>query len=146
MADVEELLKEGKTIQFAPLGYSMFPLFDPRKGDMAIVEPLADQRVKRGDVIVYRRKGSGGRDAALIIHRVWKVKEDGYYFVGDNQVETEGPILREQMLGRLTARDRGGKILRVCSPVYFLSTRIWLFLRPFRNILTRPFVHYKSKK
>lgn len=145
MADIEQLLKDGKTIQFAPIGFSMFPLFDPRKGDLAVVEPLGDSEVKRGDVVVYRRKGKDYREAILLIHRIWKHKKDGYYLVGDNQVEIEGPLERSQLLGRFVARERNGKMWSVDSFSYIVATRIWLFLRPFRHVITKPLVYLKSK-
>ena len=84
-ADVEELLREGNNVSIKVRGYSMYPFLIPGK-DSVIVEPVAGMDAfKRGEVLLYRRA-----TGLLVLHRVWKVKNDGLYFVGDNQMEIEG--------------------------------------------------------
>uniref|UniRef100_UPI0040560DFE S24/S26 family peptidase n=1 Tax=Acetatifactor sp. TaxID=1872090 RepID=UPI0040560DFE len=129
---IEELLAQGKTVQFTPIGSSMCPLFAPQR-DQAIVAPVEDRRLKRGDVVLYRRKQS-----VLVLHRIWKVKSDGFYMVGDNQREIEGPIEREQIKGIMVAMIRKGKQFSVQNPGYRLGTMVWLQLRPFRHVISGP--------
>lgn len=129
--DIEKLLAEGSTVQFKPQGYSMYPLFVPGR-DEAVVAPVDPMQLKRGDVVLYRRDGS-----ILVLHRIWKRKGDGFYLVGDNQSEIEGPLRPEQMKGVLVEIIRKGRCFSVKNPIYRLFAALWLWLRPFRPVLSQ---------
>ncbi|MBQ9141643.1 MAG: S26 family signal peptidase [Lachnospiraceae bacterium] len=128
--DIEKLLQEGKNIQIKPQGYSMYPVLVPGR-DEAIIEPVGAKKLRRGDVVLYRRapEVSGG---ILVLHRIWKCKNDGYYMVGDNQTEIEGPLREEQIKGIMVGMLRKGKYISVQNPLYRVATGGWLFLRPLR--------------
>lgn len=128
--DIEQLLKEGNSIQIKPQGYSMYPVLVPGR-DEAIVEPIGERKLRRGDVVLYRRI-SQGRIGILVLHRIWKVNEKGYYLVGDNQKEIEGPLQPDQMKGIMVGMLRKGKYVSCESFWYRLLTWGWLLLRPFR--------------
>lgn len=129
--DIEALLGEGKSIQIYPQGYSMYPLFVPGR-DQAVIAPADTGKLKRGDVVLYRREGS-----ILVLHRIWKRKADGFYMVGDNQSEVEGPLKEEQMKGILCRIIRRGKCFPADNPVYRMLAAVWLRLRPFRPFISR---------
>lgn len=129
--DIEALLAEGKSIRIHPQGYSMYPLFVPGR-DEAVIAPVGERRLKRGDVVLYRREGS-----ILVLHRIWKRREDSFYMVGDNQSEVEGPLKKEQIRGILCRVIRRGKSFSVKNPFYRLPAAVWLFLRPFRPFLSK---------
>lgn len=128
--DIEALLAEGKSIRIHPQGYSMYPLFVPGR-DEAVITPTGGRRLRRGDVVLYRREGS-----ILVLHRIWKRREDSFYMVGDNQSEIEGPLKEEQIKGILYQVIRRGKSFSVRNPLYRLPAAVWLFLRPFRPFLS----------
>lgn len=130
--DVEALLLEGTPVQFAPTGWSMYPLIVNGR-DQVVVEPVDPARVGRGDVVLYRRPGD-----ILVLHRVWKRAGEGLYLVGDNQVEVEGPLSPGQVRGVMTAVIRKGKRISVEDPGYRFLTGLWLLLRPIRMGLARP--------
>ncbi|MCC8138550.1 MAG: S26 family signal peptidase [Clostridiales bacterium] len=143
-ADIERILNEGKTIQIKPKGTSMYPMFIEGR-DEAIIAPLAERaknggaavsagehradgaNPSRGDVVLYRRE-----HGILVLHRICRCTADGYYLVGDNQSEIEGPIRREQIRGVLTGFIRKGKYISVRHPLYIISSRLWLVLLPVR--------------
>lgn len=125
--DIEELLAQGNTIQIHTQGYSMYPMFIPGR-DEAVIKPAVLTELKRGDVVLYRRKSG-----ILVLHRIWKRRQDGFYMVGDNQTEIEGPLEESQIKGILLAFIRNGKYIETTQPIYKLSSRLWLFLRPFRQ-------------
>ncbi len=129
--DIEALLAAGKAIQFKPQGYSMYPLFIPGR-DEAVVAPVEASALRRGDVALYRRDGS-----ILVLHRVWKKREDGFYMVGDNQTEIEGPLRPDQMKGILTGIYRNGRYISTGNLLYRILLGVWLFLRPFRPAISR---------
>ena len=136
--DVVALLKEGKTIQLKPQGYSMYPLFVPER-DEAILRPVSDEDFKRGQVLLYR-----GTKGVLTLHRLWKVTSQGYYFVGDNQVEVEGPISKDQIYGTLCGYVRKGKEHNADEVFYTVISRVWLFLRPIRFLISKPIAKLKG--
>lgn len=125
-ADIEKLLQEGKTIQVEPQGYSMYPFFVSGR-DQAVIAPACVESLKRGDVVLYRRKSG-----ILVLHRIWKRRENGFYLVGDNQREIEGPIEEEQIKGVLIEVVRNGKCFTTQRFWYKLLAGAWLFCRPLR--------------
>lgn len=125
--DIEQLLREGNTIQIKPQGYSMYPMFVPGR-DEAVIAPADTDRLRRGDVVLYRRE-----NRLLVLHRLWKVRPEGLYMVGDNQTEVEGPLGREQVLGILEAFVRKGRRISVRHPLYRICSGIWLLIRPMRH-------------
>lgn len=130
-ADIERLLEQGHKLQIKPQGYSMYPMFVPGR-DEAVIEKADCERLRKGDVVLYRRDGG-----ILVLHRICKLREDGFYMVGDNQKEVEGPLRADQIKGVLTGFVRKGKLRSVKDPVYIIASRLWLFLRPVRPILAK---------
>ena len=94
--DIEQLLKNGSAVKLKPQGYSMYPLFLPGR-DEAVIEHCVPSELHRGDVILYRRV-----QGILVLHRICRITRDGFYLVGDNQTEVEGPLSPEQIHGKLT--------------------------------------------
>ena len=135
----EELLREGQAIRFSPTGYSMYPFLNPDKGDQVIVEPAEGRKIRRGDVVLYRRDGektivdpNGDQCGILVLHRVARCKDGRYYMVGDNQNRLEGPLRRDQIFGIMMARCRGKKVLNASNLLYRMSAAVWLFVCPIR--------------
>ncbi len=126
-ADIEQLLKDGNTVQTLINGYSMYPLLVPER-DSAVLAPLQGYAPRRGDVVLYRRDGS-----ILVLHRIWRVRRDGVYMVGDNQTEVEGPLRQDQLRGKLVAFIRKGKYISVDNILYRTYAFIWLWMRPVRH-------------
>ena len=124
--DIEQLLASGTTIKIKPQGYSMYPLFVPGR-DEACIERTDFSSLKRGDVILYRRDKS-----ILVLHRIWKITDNSFYMVGDNQTEIEGPLRADQVRGKLIGFVRNGKFVTVNNPFYRFLSGLWLFLRPLR--------------
>lgn len=127
---IETLLADGKTIQIKPKGYSMYPMFVPGR-DEAVIVKANTRALRRGDVVLYRRT-----NGILVLHRIWKKKKDGFYMVGDNQVEIEGPLATEQIKGVLVAFIRNGHYISAQNPLYRMASWVWLVLRPVRRKIT----------
>lgn len=133
--DIEKLLQEGNNICIRPKGYSMYPVLVPGR-DEAVIEPVETGKLRRGDVVLYRRD-PGVTDGILVLHRIWKRAEDGFYLVGDNQTEIEGPLRAEQIKGIMVGMNRKGKYIPVTNPVYRCLTGIWLWMRPLRPMVSK---------
>lgn len=150
MQNVEVLLKENKSIQFPPEGFSMYPFLNPDKGDQVVLTPFSEREPRVGDVILYRRDGEPGTmdergyaRGILVLHRVCRISGNGYYCVGDNQSLVEGPLRREQLLGVMTARIRGGRLTSERNILYRMYLWTWLLLRPVRDDIKRPIARIK---
>lgn len=129
--NIEQLLRDGNTIKLKPQGYSMYPLFYPGR-DEAIIEPVDPSDLRRGDVALYRR-----RQSILVLHRIWKIREQKFYMVGDNQSEIEGPLDSDQFLGRLCGFVRNGHTISVKNPLYRILSSLWLRMLPVRPVVYR---------
>ena len=126
--DIEQLLEAGEVIQIYPEGYSMYPMFVPGR-DAAVIKKADVKKIRRADVVLYRRKGS-----ILVLHRVVKRKGGQFYMAGDNQTEVEGPVEEDQIRGILTAFVRNGRRISVKNPVYVIWSGLWLMFLPVRGI------------
>mgnify|MGYP002233730139 CR=1 FL=1 len=98
--DLEQLLREGNIIRIKPQGYSMYPLFIPGR-DEALIQQTDGTDCHRNDVVLYRRD-----QGILVLHRICRITSDGFYMVGDNQYEVEGPLRQDQIIGKLIAVNR----------------------------------------
>lgn len=132
--NIEDLLREGKGIQVAPRGWSMYPLLIQGR-DQVVIEPCDASTGRRGDVLLYRRNGENSDGGILVLHRVYRHTQEGYWMIGDNQLETEGPLREDQIRGRMTAFIRKGRYHTVTEPGYVLYSHLWLMLRPLRRIV-----------
>ena len=126
--DIEQLLEAGEVIQIYPEGYSMYPMFVPGR-DAAVIKKADVKKIRRADVVLYRRKGS-----ILVLHRVVKRKGSQFYMAGDNQTEVEGPVEEDQIRGILTAFVRNGRRISVKNPAYVIWSGLWLMFLPVRGI------------
>ena len=129
--DLEQLLRDGNIIRIKPRGYSMYPLFIPG-WDEALIQQVPVSSLRRNDVILYRRDQS-----ILVLHRIAKITPEGFFLVGDNQSELEGPLREDQIRGKLVAFVRKGKETSVTNPFHRLLSSFWLRMLPLRPLCFR---------
>lgn len=125
--EIEALLARGETVQVQTNGNSMYPLLIPNR-DWVRIRQTDTAELRRGDVVLYRRK-----DSILVLHRIFKRTGDEFYLIGDNQIEVEGPLKKEQIRGKMVGLLRNGKEISIESPGYRIYSRFWLFSRPIRK-------------
>ena len=113
--DLEKLLEQGKRLRIKPRGYSMYPLIVPGR-DEVFVERVSPESLRRGDVVLYRRRDEN----ILVLHRIWKRKGDAFFLVGDNQKEIEGPLESSQIKGKMTGILRNGHEISTSNVIYLL--------------------------
>lgn len=129
---INKAMQNHQPIAIYPQGTSMFPLLKEGR-DSVLAAPLENHTPSVNDIILYRRD-----NGLLVLHRLCQIKMDGYYFVGDNQTEKEGPLRQEQLLAYVTQITRGGHTFSTKQPIYAIVSRMWLFLRPVRHKISRP--------
>jgi hypothetical protein len=122
---IKESLNSGNDVRLIVTGTSMYPLLTPER-DAVVVSPC--KSIKKRDIAFFERKSG-----LLVMHRVVKVKKDGFYCVGDNQTVVEGPISYENLLGKITLMVRNGKEIDVKSTKYRAYAWFWTAVRPIRR-------------
>jgi signal peptidase len=123
----------------------MRPTF--REGDILVVRPYKDHRLRRGDVIVFHPPGDINR---RITHRVVAVTPEGIITKGDNNKETDPWLLGpDEIVGRVVYVRRGERLVRIHGGLWGrlmlwirrlslrLDTRISPVLSPFYHWLAR---------
>lgn len=122
----EELRKSGRIV-FTNKGRSMMPLLRQDRDLMVIETP--DRPYRRLDAVLFERE-----DGRLILHRILKVKDGGYWIIGDNC--SSGEYVKESsVLGLLTGIKRGKRTISVSDPGYRLYVLLWCAPYPFRILL-----------
>ncbi len=117
-ASFEEVLaRDGKLI-YTGVGTSMLPMLRQRR-DLLIIE-RPGRTLRKYDVPLYRRDSG-----KYVLHRVLKVRRDGYVLCGDNQWRREYGITDRQIIGVLTAFVRDGKEIPVTDRRYRLYVHLW---------------------
>ena len=130
----EEYLERYPRLVRTNVGVSMLPLL--RQGrDLFIVEKRGPDRLKAGDVVLYRRP-----PAQYVLHRIVEVREKDYVIAGDNCWQRE-IIPHGQVVGIAVRFYRGGRWHEVTDPGYRLYARVWTDLFYVR----RPFLWLRDK-
>ena len=114
----EEVLEREGRLVYTNVGISMLPLLRQGK-DLFVVEKRGPERLRAGDVVLYRRPPN-----QYVLHRIVKVRERDYVILGDNCVNREYGITDEDILGVPTGFVREGKHHTVTEKGY----RLYSFL------------------
>ncbi len=147
--DVIKALRNGEIIISHFSGTSMYPLLKSGK-DRVVIAPV-DSTLKKNDVPLYK-----GEDGKLVLHRIIRVKTDGYVIRGDNLYRNEYNVTDEKIVGVLKGIYKGDKLyncdtdfwykLYVCfiRAIYPLRYVFVMLLRPCLVRIKR-FLNLKSK-
>ena len=119
------VMEEAGTVPLVISGYSMTP-FLAHKRDTVYLSKI-DRSLKRGDMVFYRRDSG-----AYILHRVYRVENETFTFVGDAQTQLEPGIRPDQTLALVTAVRRKGKLLRKGSFWWDFFEKVWIRMVPVR--------------
>lgn len=105
---VEALLDNDVTLEIKMQGYSMFPVL--KDGDTAIVEKCKSDKVKLGDLLVFRYKGK------FIAHRLMKITHENgkQYFLakGDNNKHYDPLFDEKEMIGKILSTKIKAKTIK----------------------------------
>lgn len=124
------LLEETDAVPLVISGNSMTPFLVHGRDTVYLSKP--EEPFRRGDMLLYRR-----RNGAYVLHRVYRGDGDCFTMVGDAQTVLEPGICRDQILARVTAVRRKGKLLERGSFWWSFFEKIWIRMVPARPILWR---------
>lgn len=114
----ETLLERDGTFVYTNVGSSMMPLIRS-KGDLIVIKKC-DKPLKKYDVPLYKRKSG-----QYVLHRIIKIKKDGYVIRGDNCTYLERRITDSQVIGVLDSVIRGGKEVKMNSASQKIYAFFW---------------------
>ncbi len=123
---LRELTEEGKEVSLIISGSSMSPFLIHQRDYIYFKKP--DRELKKGDMVFYQRDSG-----QFVMHRIWKVRPDGYYIVGDAQTVIEGPVRRDQIFALITKVQRKGKWLEPGDFWWEFFEHIWIHMIPIRR-------------
>jgi len=126
----EEVLERDGILIYTNSGDSMEPLIKQDR-DLVRIEKTSG-RLKKYDVALYKRD-----NGQYVLHRVIKVKKDGYVLCGDNRYEKEYGITDRHIIGVLTAVIRNGKEIPVTSLRYRMYVHLHCDLFPLHALFRR---------
>lgn len=96
-----DALASGEGLRLRVNGLSMRPLLQPE--DVIWVEAVAEQDLDIGDIVLVRRP------ADFVTHRLVERTSQGWIAKGDNLPMPDPPVAGTDILGRVTALERGGR-------------------------------------
>lgn len=107
----EDLAAASITFRFQATGQSMFPTI--RNGEVVHVEPLGGRKLRCGDVVLFRSKSE------FKAHRIIRIKCGAFITRGDASLQVDGEVSRDQILGRVVAKEDGktGKMVGLSGVV-----------------------------
>lgn len=127
---LRELVLEGKEVSMRIWGVSMTPFLGHDRDTIFFEKP--DRPLKAGDMVFYQRE-----NGQFVMHRIMKVKKDGYYITGDAQTFLEGPISEKQIFARITKAMRKGKLITDGDFWWDFFKGPWRYVRPIRPIILK---------
>ena len=132
MGVLKELVLEGQQVSLLITGNSMSP-FMIDKRDKIVISPIKSP-LKVGDMAFFQRI-----TGQYVMHRIQYVRKnektgkEEYYFLGDAQYITEGPIQKEQIFGVITKVCRKEKWIGPGNFWWEFFRCVWLKIVPFRR-------------
>lgn len=125
---LQGLVEEGREVSLLISGSSMSPFLCHHRDTVWFKAP--DRKLRKGDMVFYQR--STGQ---FVMHRIYAIKKDGYYMVGDAQWEIEGPLDRAQIFAIITKAQRKGKMIGPGDFWWEFFARVWIRVLPLRREL-----------
>jgi len=123
LKSIDELLKEGKTVEFKVKGNSMLPFFKHEKTIVAL-EKL--NNYKKRDVVLAKYND------LVLLHRIIKIKDNIYTLRGDGLISKEYVKIND-IYGKVVSFKTNDKKIKF----YKTKVVIWLLLRPIRRLLLK---------
>lgn len=126
---LREIAEEGKVVSMLIAGSSMAPFLCHNRDYIYFTKP--ERELRRGDMVFYQRDSG-----QYVMHRIYRVKHEGYYMVGDAQTQIEGPLRRDQIFAVITQVKRDGEMIRPGDFWWEFFEHIWIRIVPARRIVT----------
>lgn len=129
---LRSLVEEGKDVSLLISGNSMSPFLGHHRDTILFGQP--NRELRKGDMVFYQRQ-----NGQFVMHRIYKVKPEGYYIVGDAQTEIEGPVKREQIFALVKKAQRKGKWIGPENFWWKFFEKVWINMVPIRPFIRKAY-------
>lgn len=136
---LRDLVRDGSEVSMLITGSSMSPFLLSHKDSICFKAPW--RPLRRGDMVFYERESG-----QFVMHRLYRVKKDGCYMVGDAQREIEGPLAADRIFAVVTRVKRRGKWVGPGDFWWEFYEHIWLMLVPLRPAIFRLYAVLTGRK
>jgi len=99
-------------------GTSMLPFI--HAGDLVTLEKITNSQIKKKDVIFYKRD-----NGQYVLHRVYKIKNNCLFILGDNQLNIEKNVRYDQVIAKMVSYKTKNKTILVTSFAYRFKVSLW---------------------
>jgi signal peptidase I len=113
LEQARQLLSRSLPVELRMSGTSMSPAIED--GDIITVEPITDEPVKQGDIVLYH-----SRFDTAVIHRVIRLEralsERCIVTRADAALHSDSPVPMHRVLGRVRQVERAGERIKMVAP------------------------------
>ncbi len=99
-------------------GTSMLPFI--HAGDLVTLEKITNCKIKKKDVLFYKRD-----NGQYVLHRVYKIKNNHLFMLGDNQLNVEKNVRSDQVIAKMISYKTKNKTIPVTSFAYRFKVSLW---------------------
>jgi len=121
----QELSASGISFRFRAVGQSMYPTIC--NGEILHVEPIGNEKLVCGDIVLFHRCDG------LKAHRIVKIRGEAFVTRGDSSLQVDGEVGREQIVGRVVAKEGADRAKLV--PLVGLGARMRFRMRKLRGLI-----------
>jgi signal peptidase I len=112
LEQARQLLSRSLPVELRMSGSSMRPAIED--GDVVTIEPIADEPVRQGDIVLYH-----SRFDTAVIHRVIRIDKSVERTIltrGDSAAQNDLPVSIHRVLGRVKLVERAGERIDMVRP------------------------------
>jgi signal peptidase I len=112
LEQARQLLSRSLPVELRMSGSSMRPAIED--GDVVTIEPIADEPVRQGDIVLYH-----SRFDTAVIHRVIRIDKSAERAIltrGDSAAQNDLPVSIHRVLGRVKLVERAGERIDMVRP------------------------------
>ncbi len=124
---IEETLKLDSSFNLKVKGNSMRPFL---RNDLSKVLLVKPEDLRKNDICLFKYQDK------VVLHRLRKIDEDKFYFVGDAQKHYE-IVSKENIIAKVEVINNKNKEVLTKNKCYLFKVKLWYFLKPFRRILLK---------
>lgn len=127
-----ERARQGEKVVLIGLGNSMRPLLKDGR-DFIELEYIQEQEaLKKYDIVFYK-----SYTGTYVLHRIFKVMQDGCMMNGDGNLLVEPAVARKDIYLKAVGIWRNGRYISMSAKGYQAYSIVWMRLLPVRRYLFR---------
>jgi hypothetical protein len=124
---IKQTFESGGEFKLLVTGNSMFPFIKHMRDSVFLTHP-SNRALKRGEIVFIERETK-----KLVLHRVFKMKSNGFIMNGDAQLWDEFVPL-EQVIAVVSKIERKSRVISCDNKTYQFLSELWMLLRPIRGL------------